>query len=387
MGRQLKLAVVTSIPTPYRDPFWNVVAAHPDVESLDVYFCAKGKPDRPWSMDWGQDFNPHFLPSYNLMKWAGADSSAYWVSGLQAALAKSRHDAVIVGGYNHPSMLQTIRGCVSRKQPFFMMCETYKRRSTWKSAVKDRLLNWIFKNAAGGMPTGKLAGEYLRSYGLTDEQLIYVPNVPDVMRLKRLAATLAATKQETRAGIGLPNGNPVLTFVGRMIPKKRPELVIRAFAKSAPTDAWLVMLGDGPLMPGCKALVNELGISERTLMPGFCQPGDVPEYLSISTAFVLPSSETWGVAAIEAVAMGIPTIVSDEVGCHPDLIVNDDDGAVVRAGDLDELAHAIGQKLTGRPSKVGSGGTIDDFSYDRIAGRLIKAVDRITTPRPEKVVS
>ena len=381
----MKLAVVTAIPTPYRDPFWNVVAAHSDVESLDVYFCAAGKPDRPWTIDWEQKFNAHFLPSYNLMKWVGADSSAYWVSGLQGELARERHDAVIVGGYNHPSMLQTIRGCVGRKQPFFLMCETYKRRSSWKSAIKDRLLNWIFKHVAGGMPTGQLAAEYLRSYGISDDRLVYVPNVPDVVRLGELAESLAKSASEIRAKIGVPVECPVLTFVGRMIPKKRPELVIKAFAQSAPADAWLVMLGDGPLVPRCQELIAELGISDRVRMPGFCQPQQVPKYLSVSTAFVLPSSETWGVAAIEAVAMGIPTILSDEVGCHPDLIIDERYGAVVRAGCLEALAKAVGEKLDRPRSSVNSNQIVDSFSYHQVAERLVEGIDCTIARRPEVV--
>lgn len=371
----MKLAVVTSIPTPYRDPFWNEVAAHSEVESLDVYYCAAGKPDRPWEVNWERTFNAHTLPSYNLIKWAGADASAYWVRGLQRELKRGSHDAVIIGGYNHPSMLQTIRGCVKRRQPFYMMCETYRRQKTWKSFAKDRLMAYICKHAMGGMPTGQLATAYLKSYGMSEDQMILVPNVPDVRQLWRLSEELGDQSAAIRGEHKLTVEGSILTFIGRLIPKKRPELVIRAFARFAPADAGMILVGDGPLMENCRSLVNELGLSNRVVMPGFCQPEEVPRYLAASRAFVLPSSETWGVAALEAVAMGVPAIISDEVGCHPDVVSSGECGTVVKARDLESLGQAMGLWLSGRPADSSVvAATTEKFTYDSVARRLVQGV-------------
>ena len=372
----MKLAVVTSIPTPYRDPFWNEVAAHQDITTLDVYYCAAGKPDRPWEVDWPREFDWHVLPSYNLKKWAGADMSAYWVHGLQHELKRGGHDAVIVGGYNHPSMLQTMYGCVRRGQPYFLMSETYRRRKSWKTFVKDCLLSYFCRRAAGGMPTGKLATEYLRSYGISEDRLIPVPNVPDIQRLQNQAQSLRIHGGEVRRRLGLPQESPVMTFVGRMIPRKRPELVIRAFAACDEKKARLIMLGDGPLMPTCRKLVNDLGLEDRVLLPGFCQPDEVPRYLSVSNAFVLPSSETWGVAAIEAAAMGVPAIVSSEVGCHPDLIRHIETGIVVPIDCVGAITSAATYYLN-RPHHNGFRRTesqFEEFRYANISDRLVRRI-------------
>lgn len=369
----MKLAVVTSIPTPYRDPFWNEVAAHPDVESLDVYYCAAGKPDRPWEVDWERRFNSHFLPSYNLAKWAGADASAYWVRGLQKALKREAHDAVIVGGYNHPSMLQTIRGCISRKQPFFLMCETYRRRKTWKSLVKDRLLNYICRRAAGGMPTGKLATAYLQSYGIPEKRMVQVPNVPDVRHLRRLGAQIRQSSSEVRSDLGVPESAPVVTFVGRMIPKKRPLMCIRAFAASAPENGVLLMVGDGPLLAECREVAAALGIGDRVVFTGFCQPSEVPNYVAVASLFLLPSSETWGVAAIEACSLGVRLVLSDEVGCHPDVVRTDENGIVVKAGSEVALTEALEQHFAApqQPSDESIAFVLDDFAYDNLSMRSV----------------
>ncbi len=377
----MKLAVVTAIPTPYRDPFWNEVAARPGVE-LDVFYCAAGKRDRPWELDWEQKFHVRMLPSVNLLGWAGADASAFWVRGLQREISSAGYDAVIVGGYNHPSMLQTIDGCRRRGQPYWLMCETYRRRGGWRGLIKDRLLTSICHRAAGGMPTGTLATEYLQHYGIPKDRLIRVPNVPDVRHLRRLGAELRPRAAEIREQLNLPASGPVVTFVGRMIPKKRPVLTVEAFADAAPEDATLVMLGDGPLLEECRQTAERLGIADRVLLPGFCQPSDVPRYVATASVFVLPSSETWGVAAIEAVSLGVPAIVSDEVGCHPDLLRSAACGTVVQVGCRESLAEAISHHTrTPISSDVVLDSTpfiTDEFAYDNLARRLCDGIESMT---------
>ena len=371
--KPVRLAVVTPIPTPYRDPFWNEVAAQPNVHSLDVYYCAKGKPDRPWQIDWPQNFDAHYLPSVNLMRFGAADKSAFWVRGLNKAMREANHDAVLIGGYNHPAMLSAIRGCKKRGQPYFLMCETHRQTKTWKSIVKDRLVRKICEGAAGGLPTGKLAGQYLESYGIPPERMTRLPNVPDVQRLQQLATELKLDVTERRASLGIPATSPTLIFVGRLIPKKRPMLVLKAFASKAPADARLILLGDGPLMQECRNLVTSLGLDDRVIFKGFCQPEEVPGYLSLADAFVLPSSETWGVAVIEAAAMGIPVIVADEVGCHPDVVVNESCGSVVKSGSLDALAGAIHVHLTRHQT---SEFPVERFSYPSLAQELTSTIQR-----------
>ena len=217
----MKLAIVTAIPTPYRDPFWNHVAAQPGVD-IEVFYCSQGKPDRPWQVTWEQKYQSHNLPSVNLLKWAGTDASAYWVRGLQHALKRGEYDGVVVGGYNHPSMLMTIRSCVRRSQPFFLMCETYRKSSGWKAPIRNHVVGYVCRNAAGGMPTGTLASGYLASYGIDEDRQIRVPNVPDVNRLQHLGDEYRRSRDSIRRELGLPDGDEkVLTFVGRLIAKKR----------------------------------------------------------------------------------------------------------------------------------------------------------------------
>src|SRR5262245_43542651 len=70
---KLRIAVVTPIPTPYRDPFWNILARMPGID-LTVYYCSQGKADRPWDVDWQHRYRAQVLPGQNLMAWRGPDA-------------------------------------------------------------------------------------------------------------------------------------------------------------------------------------------------------------------------------------------------------------------------------------------------------------------------
>ena len=155
----MRLAVVTPIPTPYRDPFWNTVAEHPDVDQLDVYYCARGKADRPWKADWEMRYEARFLPGRNLLKWRGLDASCFWNPAIRGHLRKGRYDAILIGGYNHLTMLAAIREAKRLGIPYYLMCETWsmRRPPLLKRIVKDRLVRWVVQNAAGNLPTGTRA--------------------------------------------------------------------------------------------------------------------------------------------------------------------------------------------------------------------------------------
>ena len=93
----LRIAVVTVIPTPYRDPFWRVFERNEEVE-LTVFYCAGGKKDRPWTVDWGQPNHACYLKGYNLAAAFGAATSLYWNPEIRKRPRDKPYDGIIVGG-------------------------------------------------------------------------------------------------------------------------------------------------------------------------------------------------------------------------------------------------------------------------------------------------
>lgn len=360
----LRIAVVTPIPTPYRDPFWSEVAGIPGVK-LSVFYCSKGMADHPWTEQWSREFEAEVLPGSNLFRRRGADASLYWNPSVAQRLAAGRFDAILIGGYNHPTMWAAMFFAVRNKVPYFLMCESHERflRPRWKRRLKRPLLRWVVKHAAGFLPTGTLATEYLCSFGARPEQMLVLPNVPDVERLRAQVAQLR--NEQDFPGPPEFAGRRIVLFVGRLIPKKRAELVIRAFQEAACPDTVLAIVGDGELRRPLEQLVNELGIRAKVHFAGFVQPHEVLRWYACAGLFVLPSSETFGAAVVEALAAGVPVVVSDEVGACVDVVNNESVGTIVPARDQVALVNALRQRMDSPTSHE-----IVDHAWEVIRYRL-----------------
>src|SRR5690242_4986009 len=115
----VRIAVVTPVPTPYRDPFWSEVERLRGVD-LTVFYCAPGKLDRPWKSTWRRDYAYQVLPGWNLARFRGSDASCFWNPGICGRLSSGRFDGLVVDGYNHLTMWAAIAFGLRRNLPFFL---------------------------------------------------------------------------------------------------------------------------------------------------------------------------------------------------------------------------------------------------------------------------
>ncbi|MFC8226258.1 glycosyltransferase [Streptomyces sp. NPDC057287] len=147
----------------------------------------------------------------------------------------------------------------------------------------------------------------LRAWGVPAARIHTVPNGIDVAAFR----FDAARRRSTRALLGLPEPAFVVGGVGRLVPGKRFDVLIRAVA--ALPGAWLVLAGDGPEKASLRALAARLGAAGRVRFLGECgAPGaapGIPEVLSAVDTFVSASrEESFGLAVVEALAAGLPVV-------------------------------------------------------------------------------
>ena len=348
----MRVAVVTPIPTPYRDPFWERLAEVPDVE-LAVFLCAAGKADRPWSRrDYSSASPFRLLEGRNLV----ADESGrsfFWNPEVFRCLDRGDFQCLLVGGYNHPTMWLAFVWALLRGVPFFLMCESHAgsgRRRWWRS-LKRLALRALMSRAAGGLPTGSLAQAHLAELGTAAERMITMPNAPDFDAL-RARAKVAVTSRDVVAdhssGSGFAGAGPSATvlFVGRLIEQKCVIDLLEAFAASRlAVDGILVIVGDGPERAALERRAAAPDLSGRVIFTGFLEPERVWDWYSSATLYVLPSRETWGVSVLEALALGVPVLLSDAVGCAPDVAVAGDAVRVYTHRDVASLRERIDEAL------------------------------------------
>jgi glycosyltransferase involved in cell wall biosynthesis len=144
---------------------------------------------------------------------------------------------------------------------------------------------------------------------------------------------------------GIPADATCFLFSGKLIPKKHPLDVLHALGRAgqAGARAHVLVVGTGALLEPARALV------ERERLPvtfaGFLNQGEIVRAYVAADCLVLPSDtgETWGLVVNEAMACGLPAIVSDQVGCGPDLIFAGETGALFPMGDIAALANRLMQ--------------------------------------------
>jgi glycosyltransferase involved in cell wall biosynthesis len=154
---------------------------------------------------------------------------------------------------------------------------------------------------------------------------------------------MRSRKNEFRTAWGIPPDARVFLFCGKFIQKKHPLTLLRAaaVARSQGARLHLLLVGDGELRPECERFARSHELPAT--FAGFLNQSRLPEAYVAADCLVLPSDdgETWGLVVNEAMACGLPALVSDRVGCAPDLIVPGESGQIFPFGDEHALARAL----------------------------------------------
>ena len=145
------------------------------------------------------------------------------------------------------------------------------------------------------------------------------------------------------AAWGIPPDNLCFLFAGKLEQKKRVLDLLNALrlACNAQPHIHLLVVGTGDLMEQSVQLVGGAGLPVS--FAGFLNQSEMPKAYAAADCLVLPSDfgETWGLVVNEAMVCGLPAIVSDRVGCGPDLVINGVTGAVFPFGDVGQLAQGM----------------------------------------------
>ncbi|MFN2508809.1 MAG: glycosyltransferase [Chthoniobacterales bacterium] len=171
-------------------------------------------------------------------------------------------------------------------------------------------------------------------------------------------------------------GRQVLLFLSRIDPKKGIELLLEAFAslRGEFPDALLVIAGDGevPYVRQLHAAAERLSIDQHVLWPGFLSGADKRAAFRAATMFVLPShSENFGIAAAEALAAGVPVLLSDQVAVADD--VREAGAGVVVPCDSKAIATGIRRLLTDSVTRASFSAKGQDLARARYSTQSVQA--------------
>jgi glycosyltransferase involved in cell wall biosynthesis len=232
---------------------------------------------------------------------------------------------VAVNGWNNFGSLIAANCCVRRGIPMIVMSESARQdesRTWWKEAMKRRMVD-LFSAALVG---GQRHVEYLVELGMPRERAFIGYDVVDNDYFRQNAEEIRSQRSEVRQKYALPENYFLAS--ARFIEKKNLSTLVQAYAEyrrrseiaaKVPWD--LVLLGDGPLREAINSQLSTLNLHSHVHLPGFKPYDELPVYYALANALVHAStSEQWGLVVNEAIASGLPVIVSNRCGCAPELV-------------------------------------------------------------------
>lgn len=372
----IRVAIVTTHPIQYQVPWLRGLAAQPD---FDLHVLFGMVPDAEQQ---GVGFGVPFtwdVPLLDGYSWSVLENVAKTPSlsardgvdtpAVGARLAELDPDVVVICGWQAKSLLQATRAARRLGIPRVIRGESNDLRP--RPAWKRWLHRWHLGGFDAALAIGTANARFLRAAVLPAASIELAPYAVDTAHLARAIDDRAEVRSTGRERWELASDAFVALFVGKLEPKKRPldlvEGVARARASGA--DVRLLVVGAGPLEAAVRERVATLAVPAT--FTGFLNQGELAEAYSAGDVFVLPSDhgETWGLVVNEAQAVGLPVVVSDQVGCGPDLVTPGETGWTYPCGDVESLAERLAG-LARDPdlrTRVGTAGQrrVADFTIDR----------------------
>ena len=350
----MRLGVLATHPIQYHAPLYRELARRLD---LHVYFAhrqtAAGQADAgfgvafEWDVDLTEGYSHSFLTNQSAQPgtdtFAGCDTPE-----IRSAIATNQFDAFLVTGWYNRSYWQAIRACWQTGTPLLVRGDSHlgSPRSRLRQAVKAVAYRAFIPRFDAYLAVGQRNREYYLHYGANPNRLFDAPHFVDTNAFESASAAARTRRTALREANAFRADSRVLLFAGKFTDVKRPVDFVEAVARLAvrEPDVEGAMVGDGPLRHHVELAIARTGAPVRLL--GFRNQSDMPSMYALSDALALPSAhETWGLVVNEAQACGLPAVVTDVVGCAPDLIDEVATGLTFPVGNLDAFEDAAGRVL------------------------------------------
>lgn len=347
-----KIAVITSHPIQYQAPLFRAIARRPDID-LTVFFGSNHgiAPDKvdpgfgkaiAWDISLLDGYKHVFLnnrkPGREVSDWRldAPDLKSYFKS--------ERYDAVLVFGWDKVLFWQAIWWARMYGIPLIQRGESNLKlaRPWYVKAAKKILFPLLFRQFKAFLAIGKLNGELYRHFGVPEAAIFTAPYCVDNDFFSERAAAQTVYARQLRKDLGIRDDDTVFLFMAKFIDRKRPLDLIAAAAKNhAAGNSHVIFVGDGALLETCRNTIAADKLTSVHLV-GFKNQSELPAYYAAADVLVLPSEyETWGLVVNEAMACGLPCIVSDACGAAADMILEGKTGFTYPMGDVPRLAELM----------------------------------------------
>lgn len=379
MPKTVRLAYLVSHPIQYQAPLLRRIALEEDID-LTVFFgsdfSVRGYKDEgfgvgvKWDVPLVEGYQHEFLPALRDNGTASILSplSRGIFDRLRGHTRERGFDVLWVHGYSTANAMHGIVAANALGIPVLLRAESWLRdrpRGGARLAAKQTFFKGLRSMVDAVLPIGTHNSEYWNFYLGKDVPQFLMPYSVDNEYFQQRGAAARARRAELLEELQLEPGRPVILFASKLQTRKRCGDLVEAYRRllvpGADSGPYLLLVGDGEERAALEA--QAAGMPDVRFC-GFRNQSELPRFFDLASVFVLPSShEPWGLIVNEVMNAGRAVIISDAVGCQPDLIADGVEGCIFPAGDIGALTAALRRVL----SDEGTARQMGERGRERIA--------------------
>jgi glycosyltransferase involved in cell wall biosynthesis len=309
---------------------------------------------------------------YRLQEYAVGNYIIRAASGVLPAVRELRPEIVVCAG--HPGNITEWRLLLNKRRQGYKLV-------AWQCGYEYNegpLKNWVLQRFVPAfdhhLAYHTNAREYALRHGARPDQITVIHNTINETRIQCIAKQSAcAVLREKHPQLG---DRKIVLFVGAVLQEKRIDLILEAMSLMARADTVLLVVGDGPHLPGLRAATQD---RSDVVFAGSVIDGVGP-YFDAAEVYVLPG--TGGLGINEAMAHKLPIVSGYADGSADDLVHDGQNGFRLRTGSAPELAEKLGHILN-RPEEAARMGAVSHewittkFSFRAFVQRVESALTQV----------
>jgi len=371
-----KLAIISTHPIQYNAPLFQLLSKRQNIQIKVFYTWSQAQkgfhdPNFNKKIEWDIPLLDSY--EYEFVENTSKNPGTKSFKGIQnpnliKSIKNYQADAILIFGWKFQSHLKAMFYFKNKIPVLFRGDSTLlDMQNKIKTLIRQQILSFVYKYIDYALYVGQENKKYFLKHKLNPKQLIFAPHAIDNHRFSIENDIRKEKADSKRKDLGLKKTDIVYLFVGKFQAKKAPLDIIKLAGKIKKPHIKFLFVGNGELEQKMKSIAGE-----NCFFMDFQNQQDMPIIYRMGDCLILPShgpGETWGLVVNEAMACGLPAIVSNKVGCANDLIEENKTGFVFQKGKIDILVEIVNHlekeklKLLGKNAQK----KIENWNYEKVA--------------------
>lgn len=319
----VKVAIVTNIPTPYRLKVYALLAQAPGIQ-LRVFYCSGREPDRAWDLAPDQYESVYLKERFISL----SDRFVHINPDVWSKVSAFKPDVTVTTGFNPSHLIAFVYAMVNRSRHVAMTDGT-KTSEEKLSVLHQWVRRWVFGRTQAFVGASDGAFDLFEQYG-----------VPRHLMFK----SHLCANNEAFAGHHAMAKRFDFIYCGRFVAIKNPLFALRVAQQCAQQLGRVVriaLVGSGTMEPEMRDLASTMSDQVEATFVGFAKQSELPTWYGASRVLLFPTSwDPWGVVANEACAAGVPVMVTPEAGVAGEIIKDQVNGYILPLDEALWVRHA-----------------------------------------------